>query len=144
MGSRDADIDFAFTCPTTVRAVLDALAAAGWSAVHQGDRVWYMVNEWGDSAADRIDDVLGELDATANQPYTVALDTYHSEAKTGGMLMFRSGRTDAFFLPTIDRRCIPAAPECRDRFARSGAVASQRYCVAFECMADSACNRREG
>ncbi|MFE2021551.1 hypothetical protein ACFW9O_26270 [Streptomyces sp. NPDC059499] len=120
MGSRDADIDFTFTSPTTVRAVLDSVAAAGWSAVQRGGHVSYMVNdpddnyEWYDSAADRIDKVLGVLDATANEPYTVALDIYHPEAKTGGMLMFPSGRTGVFFIPTIDRRRIPAAPEFTD------------------------------
>lgn len=120
MGSRDADIDFTFTSPTTVRVVLDSLAPAGWSAVQGGDHVSYMVNdpddnyEWYDSTADRIDKVLGDLDATANEPYTVALDIYHSEAETGGMLMFSPGRTDVSFIPTIDRRRIPAAPEFTD------------------------------
>ncbi|WP_406389746.1 hypothetical protein [Streptomyces sp. NBC_00887] len=120
MGSRDADIDFTFARPTTVRAVLDSLAAAGWSAAQRGDHVSYMVNdpddmyEWYDSAADRIDEVLGNLDATANEPYTVALGIYHSEAKTGGMLMFQSGRTDVSFIPAIDRRRIPVAPEFTD------------------------------
>ncbi|SCF90363.1 hypothetical protein GA0115255_110689 [Streptomyces sp. Ncost-T6T-2b] len=37
VGSRDADIDFTFTAPITVRAALDALTRAGWSMdVHAG------------------------------------------------------------------------------------------------------------
>ncbi|MFJ1869778.1 hypothetical protein ACIOD1_34890 [Streptomyces sp. NPDC088097] len=120
MGSRDADIDFTFTCPTTVRAVLDALTAAGWSAVEVADRVSYMINDaddlhdWYDSTPDRIDEVLVMLDTTSNLPYTVALNVYHPEGETGGMLMFHSGRTGLSFVPTIDRRSVPAAPEFTD------------------------------
>lgn len=94
MGSRDADIDFTFTRPTTVRAVLDVLTARGWSAVEPVGHVSYMVNdeddsyEWYDSTPGHIDEVLMVLDAKANLPYTVALNVYHAEAKTGGMLMF--------------------------------------------------------
>ncbi|MFD4695190.1 hypothetical protein [Streptomyces sp. NPDC058463] len=49
MGSRDADIDFTFTRPTTVRALLDVLTAMGWSAVEPGGHVSYMVNDEDDS-----------------------------------------------------------------------------------------------
>ncbi|WLQ53852.1 transposase (plasmid) [Streptomyces poriferorum] len=44
MGSRDADIDFTFTCPTTVRAVLDAFTGAGWTAVVPPGGVSYGAN----------------------------------------------------------------------------------------------------
>ncbi|MFF8196311.1 hypothetical protein ACF05L_36850 [Streptomyces bobili] len=120
MGSGDADIDFAFNRPATVRALLDALAATGWSAVVPVGHVEYMVNdeddayEWYDSTPGHIDEALVVLDATANLPYTVALNVYHSEANTGGMLMVHPGRTDASFVPGIDRRCIPGAPEFTD------------------------------
>lgn len=120
MGSRDADIDFTFTCPTTVRAVLDALTGAGWSAVVPPGGVSYMLNDaddmhdWYDSAPDRIGEVVMLLEAPENLPYAVALDVYHQEAGTGGMLMFLPGRTDVSFVPTIDRRRIPAAPEFTD------------------------------
>ncbi|MDP5309348.1 hypothetical protein OG345_40580 (plasmid) [Streptomyces sp. NBC_01220] len=120
MGSRDADIDFTFTRPTTVRAVLDVLTARGWSAVEPVGHVSYMVNdeddsyEWYDSTPGHIDEVLMVLDAKANLPYTVALNVYHAEAKTGGMLMFHAGRTDVSFIPSIDRRPIPSAPEFTD------------------------------
>ncbi|MFV5997305.1 hypothetical protein ACNPQM_34170 [Streptomyces sp. NPDC056231] len=120
MGSRDADIDFTFTCPTTVRAVLDALTGVGWSAAVPPGGVSYMINdaddmyEWYDSAPDGLGEVLALLDAPGNLPYTVALNVYHSEAGTGGMLMFLPGRTDVSFTPTIDRRRIPAAPEFTD------------------------------
>lgn len=95
MGSRDADIDFTFTRPATVRAVLDAVTSVGWSAVEPVGLVSYMVNdeddsyEWYGSTPGHIDEVLAVLDATANLPYTVALNVYHSEAETGGMLSLR-------------------------------------------------------
>jgi len=120
VGSRDADIDFTFTRPTTARALLDALTTLGWSAVIPVGHVAYMVNdeddsyEWYDSTPEHIDEALAVLDSTANLPYTVALNVYHSEAKTGGMLMFHAGRTDASFVPIIDRRRVPAAPEFTD------------------------------
>jgi hypothetical protein len=120
VGSRDADIDFTFTRPTTARALLDALTTLGWSAVIPVGHVAYMVNdeddsyEWYDSTPEHIDEALAVLDSTANLPYTVALNVYHSEAKTGGMLMFHAGRTDASFVPSIDRRRVPAAPEFTD------------------------------
>ena len=72
MGSRDADIDFTFTCPTTVRAVLDALTGVGWSVEVPLGRVTYMINdaedmyEWYDSAPDGIGEVLALLDAPGN------------------------------------------------------------------------------
>ncbi|WP_189281924.1 hypothetical protein [Streptomyces atratus] len=120
MGSRDAYIDFTFTCPTTVRAVLDALTGAGWSAAVPPEGVSYMINdagdmyEWYDSAPGGLGEVLVLLDAPGNLLYTVALNVYHSEAGTGGMLMFLPGRTDVSFTPTIDRRRVPAAPEFTD------------------------------
>lgn len=120
MGSRDADIDFTFTRPTTVRALLDALIATGWSAVVPVGHVAYMLNdgddsyEWYDSKPELIDEALAVLDATANLPYTVALNVYHAEAKTGGMLMFHPGRTDVSFVPSIERRLVPSAPQFTD------------------------------
>ncbi|MEU9669629.1 hypothetical protein AB0E25_29410 [Streptomyces bobili] len=120
MGSRDADIDFTFNRPATVHALLDALAATGWSAVGPVGHVEYMVDdgedayEWYDSTPGHLDEALVVLDATANLPYTVALDVHHSEARTGGMLMLHAGRTDASFVPDIDRRLIPGAPEFTD------------------------------
>ncbi|MFI6648224.1 hypothetical protein ACIBI8_11400 [Streptomyces sp. NPDC050529] len=120
MGSRDADIDFSFTRSTTVRAVLDALTPMGWTAVEPAGHVAYMVNdedesyEWYDSTPERIGEVLEVLDATANLPYTVALNVYHAEAKTGGMLMFHAHRADVSFVPSIDRRRVPSAPEFTD------------------------------
>ncbi|MEV1043487.1 hypothetical protein AB0J01_44415 [Streptomyces sp. NPDC050204] len=120
MGSRDADIDFHFTCPTTVRAILDVLTRAGWSAVVPPGGVSYMINdaddmyEWYDGTLDALGETLALLDQPGNLPYTVALNVYHSEARTGGMLMFMPGRTDVSFMPTIDRRHIPAAPEFTD------------------------------
>ncbi|MFE6065392.1 hypothetical protein [Streptomyces sp. NPDC056525] len=120
MGSRDADIDFSFTCPTTVRAVLDALTGVGWSAEVPLGCVTYMINdaddmyEWYDSTPDGIGEVLALLDAPRNLPYTVAFNVYHPEAGTGGTLMFMPGRTDVSFVPSGDRRRIPAAPEFTD------------------------------
>ncbi|MFE9560177.1 hypothetical protein ACFYM0_03630 [Streptomyces sp. NPDC006487] len=120
MGSRDADIDFTFTCPTTVRAVLDAVTGMGWSAEVPVGSVTYMINdvddmyEWYGSSPGDIGEVLARLDAPGNLPYTVAVNLYHPEAGTGGMLMFMPGRTEASFSPTIDRRRIPAAPESTD------------------------------
>ncbi|MFF1400159.1 hypothetical protein ACFVZD_41110 [Streptomyces sp. NPDC058287] len=52
--------------------------------------------------------------ASGNMPYTVALDVYHAEAGTGGMLLFPPGRTNISFVPTIDRRGIPTSPEFTD------------------------------
>ncbi|MEV0094017.1 hypothetical protein [Streptomyces sp. NPDC050738] len=120
MGSRDADIDFTFWRPTTVGAVLEALTDAGWSAVELGGRITYMVNdaddmhEWYDSAPEGVDEVLAVLDATENLPYAVALNVYHHGAGTGGMLLFLTGRTDVSFVPDIDRRLLPEAPEFTD------------------------------
>ncbi|WP_329127542.1 hypothetical protein [Streptomyces sp. NBC_01465] len=70
--------------------------------------------DWHDSAPDGIGEVVTLLDAPENLPYAVALNVYHREAGTGGMLMFLPGRTDVSFVPTIDRRRIPAAPEFTD------------------------------
>ncbi|WP_329378556.1 hypothetical protein OG625_10285 [Streptomyces sp. NBC_01351] len=120
MGSRDADIDFTFTCPTTVRAVLDALTEVGWSVETQVGCVTYMINdaddayEWYESTPDGIGEVPALLDAPGNLPYAVAFNVYHPEAGTGGMLMFMPGRTDVSFVPSCDRRHIPAAPEFTD------------------------------
>ncbi|MET7645831.1 hypothetical protein ABZS83_19765 [Streptomyces sp. NPDC005426] len=54
------------------------------------------------------------LDAPENLPHAVAFNVYHPEAGTGGMLMFLPGRTDVSFVPSIDRRRLPAAPEFTD------------------------------
>ncbi|MFD0423448.1 hypothetical protein [Streptomyces parvus] len=120
MGSRDADIDFTFTDPITVRAALDALTRAGWSMdVHAGS-VSYMINdaddmyEWYSSSPGDYGEVLALLDAPGNLPYSVAVDVCYPEAGTGGMLLFMPGRTEVSFVPTIDRRRIPAAPEFTD------------------------------
>ncbi|MFF7081796.1 hypothetical protein [Streptomyces lavendulae] len=74
MGNRQADIDFTFQRPTTVRGLLEALTPAGWAAEENLGRISYMINdaddmyEWYDSTPDRLDAVLTELDATANLP----------------------------------------------------------------------------
>nr|WSX53595.1 hypothetical protein OG409_34560 [Streptomyces sp. NBC_00974] len=70
--------------------------------------------EWYDSKPELIDEALAVLDATANLPYTVALNVYHAEAKTGGMLMFHPGRTDVSFVPSVERRLVPSAPQFTD------------------------------
>ncbi|MFD4022490.1 hypothetical protein ACFWRV_03085 [Streptomyces sp. NPDC058576] len=120
MGSRDADIDFTFADPITVRAALDALARVGWSIDVSAGSVSYMINgvddmyEWYNSSSGNTGDVLARLDAPGNLLYSVAVDVVHLEAGTGGMLLFMPGRTEVSFVPTIDRRCIPAAPEFTD------------------------------
>ncbi|MGW2672753.1 hypothetical protein ACWC5F_32560 [Streptomyces sp. NPDC001272] len=117
---RQADIDFTFQRPTTVRGLLEVLTPAGWAAEENLGRISYMINEaddmyeWYDSAPDRLDAVLTELDATVNLPYTVALNIYHSQGGTGGMLMLSAQRKEVSFLPTIARRCIPDAPRFTD------------------------------
>lgn len=45
VGNRQADIDFTFTHPTTVRALLEVLAPAGWSAEERLGHISYMVND---------------------------------------------------------------------------------------------------
>ncbi|MFB9593709.1 hypothetical protein [Streptomyces racemochromogenes] len=70
--------------------------------------------EWYDGTLDGLGEALALLDQPGNMPYTVALNVYHSEARTGGMLMFMPGRTDVSFVPTMDRRRIPVAPEFTD------------------------------
>ncbi|MFD5142775.1 hypothetical protein [Streptomyces sp. NPDC058401] len=120
MGNRQADIDFTFAYPTTVRTLLDVLTPAGWSAEERPGYISYMINDaddmhdWYDSTPDRLDAVLAELDAAANLPYTVALNVYHPQGGTGGMLMFYARRSKVSFLPTIDRRRIPDAPKFTD------------------------------
>ncbi|MFF5933278.1 hypothetical protein [Streptomyces sp. NPDC012508] len=100
--------------------MLDALTAAGWSAAVPPGGASYMINDaddmyqWHDRAQDGISEALALLDAPENLPYTVALNIYHQEAGTGGMLMFLSGRTDICFVPTIYRRPLPSAPEFTD------------------------------
>ncbi|MFF4498626.1 hypothetical protein [Streptomyces sp. NPDC001546] len=106
MGNRQADIDFTFQRPTTVRGLLEVLTPADWAAEENLGRISYMINEaddmyeWYDSAPDRLDAVLTELDATVNLPYTVALNIYHSQGGTGGMLMLSAQRKEVSFLPT--------------------------------------------
>jgi hypothetical protein len=120
VGNRQADIDFTFQRPTTVRALLEVLTPVGWSAEERPGYISYMINDeddmhdWYDSTPDRLDAVLAELDATANLPYTVALNIYHAQGGTGGMLMFSAQRREVSFLPTIDRRRIPDAPKFTD------------------------------
>ncbi|MFF8381220.1 hypothetical protein ACF07V_34440 [Streptomyces sp. NPDC015661] len=120
MGNRQADIDFTFQLPTTVRALLDVLTPAGWAAEERLGRISYMINdaddmyEWYDNAPDRLDAVLAELDSTANLPYSVALNIYHAQGRTGGMLVFSAQRREVSFLPTINRRRIPDAPKFTD------------------------------
>ncbi|WP_406349157.1 hypothetical protein OHA44_36350 [Streptomyces sp. NBC_00144] len=70
--------------------------------------------EWYSSARDSIAEVLSRLDAPGNRPYTVAFNVYHPDAETGGMLMFMPGRRELSFVPSHDRRRIPAAPEFTD------------------------------
>ncbi|MFB7211739.1 hypothetical protein [Streptomyces sp. NPDC056255] len=70
--------------------------------------------EWYDGTLDALGEALALLDQPGNLPYPVALNVYHSEGGTGGMLMFMPGRADVSFTPTIDRRHIPAAPEFTD------------------------------
>ncbi len=120
VGSRDADIDFTFTDPITVRVALDALARVGWAMDVSLGGLSYMIDdedgmfEWYRSSPADADEVLARLDAPGNLPYNVAVDIYHLEAGTGGMLLFMPGRTEVGFVPTIDRRRIPAAPEFTD------------------------------
>ncbi|MFJ3176698.1 hypothetical protein ACIPJK_39140 [Streptomyces roseus] len=120
MGNQQADIAFTFQRPATVRGLLEMLTPTGWSAVERPGHISYMINdaddmhEWYDSTPDRLDAVLTELDATANLPYTVALNIYHSQGGTGGMLMFSAQRKEVSFLPTVDRRSIPDAPHFTD------------------------------
>ncbi|MFJ6793839.1 hypothetical protein [Streptomyces sp. NPDC091268] len=120
MGSRDADIDFTFSHPITVRAVLDALTEVGWSVEVPFASVTYMINdaddmyEWYTSSPADIDEVLARLDAAGNLPYTVAVNIHHPGAGTGGMLMLMPGRVEVSFVPTIDRRRISGAPEFTD------------------------------
>ncbi len=120
VGSRDADIDFTFTHPTTARAIVDALTAVGWSVEDPAGGVTHMINdaddmyEWYASAPEDIDEVLVRLDAPGNLPYTVAINIYHPDAGTGGMFMLMPGRKKVLFSPSIDRRHIPAAPEFTD------------------------------
>ncbi|MFE2853907.1 hypothetical protein ACFXJO_22610 [Streptomyces lavendulae] len=120
MGNRQADIDFTFTHPTTVRSLLEVLTPVGWSAEERLGCISYMVNgaddmyDWYDSTPDRLDAVLAELDAEANLPYTVALNVYHRQGGTGGMLMCYPQRRKVSFLPTINRRRIPNAPKFTD------------------------------
>ncbi|MFE1484049.1 hypothetical protein ACFW80_24515 [Streptomyces fimicarius] len=120
MGSRDADIDFAFTHPTTARAIVDALTAVGWSVEDPAGGVTHMINgaddmyEWYAGAPADIDEVLVRLDAPGNLPYTVAINIYHPDAGTGGIFMLMPGRKKVLFSPSIDRRRIPAAPEFTD------------------------------
>ncbi|MFE2283774.1 hypothetical protein ACFXDJ_06340 [Streptomyces sp. NPDC059443] len=120
MGNRQADIDFTFTHPTTVRALLEVLTPAGWSAEENAGYISYMVNDaddmydWHDSTPDRLDAVLAELDAAANLPYTVGLNLYHAQGGTGGMLMLCAQRREVSFLPTINRRRIPGASKFTD------------------------------
>ncbi|MFI8966939.1 hypothetical protein ACIGO8_33065 [Streptomyces sp. NPDC053493] len=120
MGNRQADIDFTFQRPTTVRGLLELLTPAGWSAEERPGYISYMINdaddmhEWYDSTPDRLNAVLAELDSAANLPFTVALNIYHPQGGTGGMLMFFAQRREVSFLPTIDRRSIPDAPQFTD------------------------------
>ncbi|MFJ3977385.1 hypothetical protein [Streptomyces sp. NPDC090021] len=120
MGSRSADTDFSFRCPTTVHAVLDALTGAGWSAEETPGHVSYLINdaddmfEWYATTPEGLREALALLDAPGNLPHTVALDVHHPQAGTGGMLMFSPGRTHVSFTPTMDRRRVPEAPEFTD------------------------------
>ncbi|MEU0406190.1 hypothetical protein ABZ318_39575 [Streptomyces sp. NPDC006197] len=120
MGNRQADIDFTFQRPTTVRGLLEVLTPAGWSAEERPGYISYMINdaddmhEWYDSTPDCLDAVLAELDSAANLPCTVALNIYHTQGGTGGMLMFFAQRRKVSFLPTINRRSIPDAPQFTD------------------------------
>ncbi len=120
MGSRDADIDFTFTGPITVRVALDALARVGWSMDVSLGALSYMIDdadgmfEWYRGSPADAGEVLARLDDPGNLPYSVAVDVYHPEAGTGGMLLFLPGRMEVTFVPTIDRRRIPAAPEFTD------------------------------
>jgi hypothetical protein len=120
VGNRQAEIELAFTHPTTVRALLTVLTPAGWVAEECSGRISYMINDaddmhdWYDSTPDRLDAVLAELDATPSDPYAVAINIYHPQGSTGGMLMLLAERRRVAFLPTVDRRCIPQAPEFTD------------------------------
>ncbi|MGT2525822.1 hypothetical protein ACU4GG_00310 [Streptomyces nojiriensis] len=120
MGNRQADIAFTFQRPTTVRGLLELLTPAGWSAEERLGCISYMINdaddmhEWYDSTPDCLNAVLAELDSAANLPFTVALNIYHPQGGTGGMLMFAAQRREVSFLPTIDRRSIPDAPRFTD------------------------------
>ncbi|WP_406138564.1 hypothetical protein [Streptomyces sp. NBC_01089] len=118
MSSRDSDIDFTFSQAVTVRAVHSALAVAGWS-LKEPLGISYMVNEdngydWQSTNPGLEDEVLTLLDAPEKLTFEVGVCMYHQEAGTGGQFLFRAGRTECAFIPTINRRSLPEAPEFTD------------------------------
>jgi hypothetical protein len=116
VSSRTADIDFTFAREVTVRATIGALAATGWALE---EPLSYMVNhddlyDWQSTTCDHMQDVLAVLDAPEHANHDVAVSIYHGEASTGGQLLFFPGRTTCSFIPTINRRCLPASAQFTD------------------------------
>ncbi|WP_327257150.1 hypothetical protein [Streptomyces sp. NBC_01244] len=76
-------------CPTTVRAVLDAVTGMGWSVEVPVGSITYTINdaddmyEWYGSSPGEIGEVPARLDDPGNLPYTVVVNLYHPEAGNG-------------------------------------------------------------
>lgn len=116
--SRTSDVDLVFACAVTVRSVVSALAETGWS-FEEPLGLSYVVNDdglfdWHEASADRADEVLSLLDAPENHEFDVAICVYHRGVVAGGQLLFPPGRSRCHFIPTIDRRSLPGAPEFTD------------------------------
>ncbi|WP_329121294.1 hypothetical protein [Streptomyces sp. NBC_01465] len=112
MPSRISDIDFTFGQEVTVRAVVEALAGAGWS-LKEPLGLSYMVSiddayDWEFADIEAADKVLALLDAPENFKREVGICVHHEEAETGGSLLFQAGRTECAFIPNINGRS-PAA-----------------------------------
>ncbi|MEU9229429.1 hypothetical protein AB0D40_34395 [Streptomyces massasporeus] len=116
--SRTADIDLVFARVVTVDAAVRALASEGWS-LQEPLGISYMVNnndlsDWQSASTDQAVEGLHVVDSPDNIDHHVGVCIYHSTAKTGGQLLFRAGRSRCSFIPTIDRRSLPGAPDLTD------------------------------
>ncbi|AGS67148.1 hypothetical protein [Streptomyces collinus] len=116
--SRSADIDLAFARAVTVDAVVRALAGEGWS-LQEPLGISYVVEDddlfdWQSTSTEQAAEVLALVDSPAHVDHHVGVCIYHSTAETGGQLLFYAGRSHCSFIPTIDRRSLPAAPAFTD------------------------------
>ncbi len=113
--SRDVMISFNFAAPLDFEMVIDRLALSGWTFLRDS-AVWYMVDdfEWKDAPSGNMDSVIREMRTSFEAGEVVAISAMIPGEKHFGNLMFHSDRRSVSFVPLLDYRLIPAAPQWVD------------------------------
>ncbi|WP_413115908.1 hypothetical protein ACK1X7_30880 [Streptomyces sp. CY1] len=117
--SRTADIDFTFQAPVTASLVVRALSESGWSPAEPRGVSYAVQDEdgdldWSSAPPEALGHIISTLDSPAREQQNVGVSIYHPGAQTGGLLLLFSGRREASFTPSINRRSHVVAEEMTD------------------------------